>query len=72
VAVSGYRVERCSGSGCTGFAQIAAPTGTTYNDTGLGMGTLYRYRVRAINSAGTLGPYSATAGATTDAGVCTP
>ena len=36
VAVTGYRVERCPGAGCTTFAEIAAPsrTGTTYNDTG--------------------------------------
>src|SRR5262249_40623001 len=36
VAVTGYRIERCQGSGCSNFPQIAAPTGTatTYNDTG--------------------------------------
>ena len=35
MAVTGYRVERCLGAGCTTFAEIAAPsgTGTTYNDT---------------------------------------
>ena len=34
VGVTGYRVERCSGAGCSNFAQIATPTGTTHNDTG--------------------------------------
>ena len=29
VGVTGYRVERCQGAGCTSFAQIATPTGTT-------------------------------------------
>ena len=28
VGVTGYQVERCQGSGCTNFAQIATPTGT--------------------------------------------
>ena len=63
--VTGYRVERCQGAGCTNFAQIAAPTGTAYSDTGLTAGTTYVYRVRAIDSHGTLGPYSDTATAFT-------
>ena len=35
VGVTGYRVERCEGPGCTNFAQVATPTGTSFNDTGL-------------------------------------
>src|SRR5262249_31104168 len=35
VGVTGYLVERCQGAGCTNFAQIATPTGTTFNNTGL-------------------------------------
>ncbi len=35
VGVSGYRVERCQGAGCTNFAQVGTPTATTYSDTGL-------------------------------------
>ena len=61
VGVTGYRVERCQGASCTNFAQIATPTGTTYSDTGLSPSTSYSYRVRAIDGAGTLGPYSITA-----------
>jgi fibronectin type 3 domain-containing protein len=56
--VTGYRVERCQGDGCSTFTQIAAPTATAYSDTGLTAGTSYSYRVRAIDSAGKLGPYS--------------
>ena len=56
--VTGYRVERCQSAGCTNFTQIAAPTGTAYSDTGLTPGTTYVYRVRAVDSRGTLGPYS--------------
>jgi fibronectin type 3 domain-containing protein len=56
--VTGYRVERCQGAGCSTFTQIATPTGTSYADTGLTGSTSYTYRVRAIDSAGHLGPYS--------------
>ena len=34
VGVSGYRVERCQGAGCTGFAEVATPTGTSHPDMG--------------------------------------
>ena len=65
VAVTGYRVERCQGAGCTDFAEIATPTATTYSDTGLAPSTDYRYRVRATDAAGNLGSYSTIATATT-------
>ncbi|MGH8655639.1 MAG: Ig-like domain-containing protein, partial [Gammaproteobacteria bacterium] len=65
VGVTGYRVERCQGSGCTNFTQVATPTGTTYSDTGLAASTLYQYRVRAADAAGNLSGYPTSAGATT-------
>jgi glucose/arabinose dehydrogenase/fibronectin type 3 domain-containing protein len=65
VGVTGYRVERCQGAGCTDFAQVGTPTGTTFNDAGLTALTTYRYQVRAVDAAGNLGPYSAIATATT-------
>jgi hypothetical protein len=52
-----YKLERCTGSGCTNFAQIATPTGTSYNDSGLTGNTTYRYRVRGSNTTGD-GAYS--------------
>jgi hypothetical protein len=67
VGVTGYRVERCESSGCTSFVEVGttAGTGTTYKDSaGLVAGTLYRYRVRAADAAGNLGPYSNVADAT--------
>ncbi len=67
VGVTGYRVERCQGSGCTSFAQIATPTGTTFGDSGLAASTTYQYRVRATDAAGNLGGYSPVAAATTAA-----
>jgi chitodextrinase len=65
VGVTGYRVERCQGAGCTSFVQIATPTGTSFSDTGLTRSTTYRYRVRAGDAAGNLGPYSGISTATT-------
>jgi chitodextrinase len=65
VSVSGYRVERCQGSSCSNFAQIAAPTTTSYSETGLQASTTYRYRVLAVDSAGNTSAYSAIAAATT-------
>src|SRR5580692_11499324 len=65
VGVAGYKVERCAGAGCTNFAQIATPTATTFNDTGLTSSTSYSYRVRANDAAGNNSAYSNTASATT-------
>jgi fibronectin type 3 domain-containing protein len=67
VGVTGYRVERCSGQGCSTFAEVAAPTTTTYGDTGLSPSTTYRYRVRAVDAAAKLSGYSNVADATTEA-----
>src|SRR5262249_46914951 len=65
VGVTGYRVERCAGAGCSTFAQIATPTATSFSDTGLTAGTSYSYQVRASAAAGNLGPYSVVASAAT-------
>ena len=67
VGVTGYRVERCQGAGCTNFTQVGTPTATTFNDTDRAASTTYRYRVRAADAAGNLGGYSTIAEATTSA-----
>ena len=67
VGVTGYQVQRCQGAGCSNFAQIAAPTTTTYSDTGLAASTSYSYRVRATDAAGNLSGFSNVASATTSA-----
>jgi len=72
VGVTGYRVERCAGAGCTTFAQVGAPTGTTFSDSGLTASTSYTYRVRATDVAGNLSGYSSTASATTATPDTTP
>jgi hypothetical protein len=63
--VTEYLVEGCQGATCTAFAQIVEVTSTTYSDTGLAANTSYSYRVRATNAAGSVGPYSNVASATT-------
>ena len=63
--VTGYRIERCQGAGCTNFAQIATTSTTSYNDVGLSAGVSYSYRVRATDAAGNLSAYSNVASATT-------
>jgi glucose/arabinose dehydrogenase/chitodextrinase len=67
VGVSGYRLERCQGTGCSNFVQVATPVGTTFNDGGRTASTSYSYRVRAADAAGNLSAYSNVATATTSA-----
>ena len=64
--ITGYRIERSTGS--TGWAAVETNAkGTIYtDDTGLTANTVYAYRVAAINAAG-LGPWSPVARARTGA-----
>jgi hypothetical protein len=62
--VTGYLVERCAGTGCSNFTQIANVTsGTTYTDTTLTPSIGYTYRVRATDVAGLLSSYAPAASA---------
>ena len=72
VGVTGYRLERCQGAGCSNFTQIATPTATSYKDTTVSASTSYSYRVRATDAAGNLSPYSNTATTTTPTPDTTP
>jgi fibronectin type 3 domain-containing protein len=67
VGVTGYDIQRCSGSGCSNFAQVTSVSGTTtsYSDTSLTAATSYSYRVQATDAAGNLSAFSNTASATT-------
>ena len=58
VGVTGYKIDRCEGSGCTNFAQVGTSTTTSYSDTGLLASTSYGYEVRATDAAGNLGAFS--------------
>lgn len=50
----GYRIERCSGAGCTSWIEIGTtgPDATGFTSTGLVINTFYRHRVRAYNASG--------------------
>ena len=65
VGVSGYRVERCQGVGCSNFTQIGTAVSSSYADTSAVANSSYSYRVRATDSAGNLSTYSNTATTTT-------
>ena len=65
VGVYRYYLERCQGTGCTNFAQLATVNGTTYANSKLQQATSYNYRVRARDAAGNYSGYSNIAGATT-------
>ena len=51
---TGFNIERCKGSTCTNFAQIATVGAnvTTYSNTKLTANTTYRYRVAPTTPAG--------------------
>ena len=67
VGVTGYQVFRCQGAGCSNFALLTQPVGTstTFHDTSVAAGTTYGYEVRAVDAAGNLGQFSNTASTTT-------
>jgi hypothetical protein len=58
---AGYRIERCSGIGCSSFIEVATvgADATGFTSTGLAMNSFYSHRVRAFNAAGT-SAYTAT------------
>ena len=62
----GFKIERCAGSSCSAFTQIASVGAnvTTYTNSSLSASTTYTYRVRAFNISGDSG-YSNTASVTT-------
>ncbi len=65
--VASYEVERCQGTGCSGFVQVATTASTSLADVGLQASTGYSYRVRARDTGNQVGPYSSVASATTSA-----
>jgi len=48
---TGFEVERCQGTDCSGFVQLGIPVAgtTSYSDTTVCAGSTYSYRVRAVN-----------------------
>jgi len=70
--LAGYKIERCQGSGCTTYTQIATTTTAAYSNTGLAASTFYRYRVRAYDGAGNNSLYSNISNETTPADTQAP
>ena len=70
-SVTSYQIERCTGATCTTFAQVGTSTTPSFSNTGLTAATTYRYRVRAVNSAGN-SAYSAITNVTTTGGTTQP
>ena len=62
--VNNYQVWR-SRSATTGFSQVGTPTGTTFTVGSLSRKTTYYFRVRAVDTSGNMGPFSATVSART-------
>ena len=69
----GFKIERCTGAGCSDFTQIATVGAniTSYSNTGLTASTSYSYRVRAYNAVGD-SDYSNTASAVTSQAAAVP
>ncbi len=65
VGVTGYRIYRCQGAGCTPSTQINTSATNSYSDTGLSSSTTYVYRVAAYDLAGNVSAQSSSASATT-------
>ena len=70
---AGFKIERCTSTGCTNFSEIASVGAgvTSFSNTGLAASTTYRYRVRAYNAGGN-SDYSNAAEATTQAAPSKP
>jgi C1A family cysteine protease len=55
---TGFRIERCTGTNCTNFSQIASVGAnvTHYTNSGLRRGMTYIYRVKGYNAGGDSDP----------------
>jgi hypothetical protein len=71
--ITGFKIERCEGKGCSNFVEIAsvAANVTSYQNTDLTALTSYSYRVRAYKESSNYA-YSKTASATTSRSTVPP
>lgn len=68
VAVTGYIIQRCTGAGCSNFAQVGTSVNPSFPNTSLTDITTYRYRVRARDAILNLSGFSNVVTATTPDG----
>jgi hypothetical protein len=66
IGVTGYRIYRCQGAGCTPTAQLTTVATNSYSNTGLDANTTYVYRVAAYDAAGNISGQSSSASAITE------
>src|SRR3989344_1579410 len=52
--ISEYHIERCTGSTCASFTQIATDSASPYEDANVVSGTTYRYRIWSHNHSNNL------------------
>ena len=71
--ITGFKIERCEGKGCSNFAEIGSVTAdaTSYQDSNLTALTNYSYRMRAYKESSHYA-YSKTASATTSRSTVPP
>lgn len=72
IAVTGYKVYRCTGVGCSNYTQVGTPTATSYSDTGLAVSTTYRYRISAVDARGNESAQSSAVSAATNSDTTAP
>jgi chitodextrinase len=65
IGVTGYKIYRCQGTGCTPTVQLTTVATNSYSNTGLVTNTTYVYRVSAYDAAGNVSSQSTSASATT-------
>lgn len=49
--LAGYNLYRCSGTACTPTVLISLGLVTTYQDTTISLGTIYRYLIKALDTS---------------------
>jgi alpha-tubulin suppressor-like RCC1 family protein len=74
LGVREYRIERCVGATCSSFEQLSKTPASwrSFASSNLSPSTTYRFRIRAADAAGNLGPYTTVSTATTPADTTAP